>query len=85
MLRTCSHAACSGHLAILQWPRGQGCPWDIRMCAKAASGGHLAVLEWARALGCPYDEDLCNEAAENTGTYHEALEAWEIGSITIAH
>ena len=34
------------HLAILQWARQHGCPWDERTCSSAAYGGHLAVLQW---------------------------------------
>ena len=53
----CEGAAAYGHLAVLQWARAQGCPWDEETCVGAALGGHLAasdsVLQWARAQGCP--------------------------------
>ena len=50
---TCSAAARGGHLAVLQWARANGCPWDAWTCAYAARDGHLAVLGWALANGCP--------------------------------
>ena len=53
----------NGHLAVLQWARAQGCPWDESACAMAAGNGHLAVLQWARAQGCPWDEQTCAMAA----------------------
>ena len=46
-------AAYNGHLAVLQWARAQGCPWDENTCSCAAMDGHLAVLQWAQAQGCP--------------------------------
>ena len=50
---TCEKAAENGHLAVLQWARTQGCPWNRATLSKAAKNGHLAVLQWARAQGCP--------------------------------
>ena len=35
----------NGHLAVLQWARAQGCPWDESTCLWAAENGHLAVLQ----------------------------------------
>lgn len=37
----CVHAAFGGHLAVLQWARAHGCPWDERTCTAAWLGGHL--------------------------------------------
>ena len=56
-----------GHLAVLEWARANGCPWDVFTCAFAAEGGHLAVLQWARTNGCPCDVDFCILLAENHG------------------
>ena len=50
---TCANAAEDGQLAVLQWARANGCPWNEDTCAFAARGGQLVVLEWARANGCP--------------------------------
>ena len=41
----CEYAASGGHLAVLQWARAQGCPWDEKTCSSAAENGHLAVLQ----------------------------------------
>jgi len=60
----CKVAAFHGHLAVLQWARAHGCPWDEKTCAYAARNGHLAVLQWARAHGCPWDEGTCAMAAQ---------------------
>jgi hypothetical protein len=47
----CASAAEGGHLAVLQWLRDNGCPWDVCTCSHAAMSGNLAVLQWARANG----------------------------------
>jgi len=48
-------AAHCGHLAVLQWARANGCPWDEEQtCRAAVNGGHLELLQWARANGCPF-------------------------------
>ena len=44
---TCCNSAAGGHLKVLQWVRGQGCPWDSITCCNAAAGGHLEVLQWS--------------------------------------
>ena len=61
----CEYSAKGGHLAVLQWARAQGRPWDAYTCAHAARGGHLEVLQWARANGCPWNEQTCAWAARN--------------------
>jgi len=43
--RICRYAAGNGHLAVLQWARAQGCPWDEWTCQVAAENGHLGVLQ----------------------------------------
>ena len=47
-------AAWGKQLAVLQWARAEGCPWDKKTCSYAAESGHLAVLRWAQAQGCPF-------------------------------
>ena len=42
-----------GHLAVLQWARANGCPWDRYTYRNAALGGHLEMLQWLCATGCP--------------------------------
>jgi hypothetical protein len=64
--------AARGWLALLQWARANGCPWDESTCAKAAEGGQLEVLRWARANGCPWDASTCMWAAE--GGHLEVLQ-----------
>jgi hypothetical protein len=39
-------AAENGHLAVLQWARSQGCPWNKQTNDAAEINGHRAVLEW---------------------------------------
>jgi hypothetical protein len=40
-------AARGGHLAVLQWARQNGCPFDCLACGTAAAqGGHLETLQW---------------------------------------
>jgi hypothetical protein len=65
--------AVKGWLALLQWARSNGCPWDEQACASAARRGHLGVLQWARANGCPWDEWTCADAAEGG---HLAVLQW---------
>jgi hypothetical protein len=69
----CAAAAGNGHLAVLQWARANGCPWDIFTCRAAIRGGHLAVLQWLRANGCSWDERACAYAAEGG---HLAVLQW---------
>ena len=52
-----------GRVAVLQWARAYGCPWNERTCAAAAKGGHFEVLQRARAHGCPWDALTCTNAA----------------------
>ena len=48
----CLYAGKGGQLEMLQWARGNGCPWDKWTCAWAAKGGHFKMLQWARENGC---------------------------------
>ena len=47
--QTCTGAAMSGHLEVVQWACANSCPWDEMTCAGAAMRGHLEVLQWLRA------------------------------------
>ena len=47
-------AAGSGNLELVQWMRGEGCPWDFFTCFWAVINGHVEVLRWARENGCPW-------------------------------
>ena len=38
---TCAMAAMGGHLQVLQWLRGEGCPWDHWTCHHAVDKGHV--------------------------------------------
>ena len=60
---TCFWAAKHGHLEVLKFARGVGCPWNADTCTAAAMNGHLEVLQWARENGCPWDEKTCTAAA----------------------
>ena len=51
----CPAAARRGRLEVLQWARGQGCPWDANTCSYAAEGGHLSTLQWLKEHGCPWN------------------------------
>lgn len=63
---TCYGTARCGHLAVLQWARQQGCPWDATTCQGAAFGGHLAMLQWLRQQGCLWDREDCRNIAPPT-------------------
>ena len=41
-------APAGGHLAVLQWAREHGCPWDSLTRLNAAVHGQLEVLQWMR-------------------------------------
>ena len=58
----CAAAASGGHLEVLQWARGHGCPWDILTCTYAAEGGHFEVLKWARERNCPWNQEVSGKA-----------------------
>ena len=71
---TCARAAEGGHLHVLKWARGHGCPWgniadeSPRDCAAlAARGGHLELVKWLwePEHGFDWDEEwTCASAAE---------------------
>ena len=51
-------ANAASSVALLQWARAQGCPWNEATCEAAARGGHLQTLQWARAQGCPCGPEM---------------------------
>ena len=60
-------AAKSGNLGLVQWLRGEGCPWDWETCDRAVDNGHVEVLRWVRANGCPWRAYTRAEAAAKLG------------------
>lgn len=67
---TCRHAAEHGHLHVLEWAQGNGCPiWDCAAIA-AAHGGQLHVLQWLAARGCNVDRELAQVVARHRGHDH---------------
>lgn len=63
-----------GHLAVLQWARENGCPWDEHTCSAAVSAGQLAVLQWARQKGCPWNKRDCLQSARRRR--YSTVAAW---------
>ena len=61
------NAASSGNLELLQWLRGEGCPWNEDTCLFAVIDGHVEVLRWARENGCPWYAFTRDQAAEKLG------------------
>jgi len=56
-----SGAAGGGHIAVLEWLKGEkDLAWNWRTCCEAARGGHLDVLKWLRSQDPP--APLCSEA-----------------------
>ena len=62
-----AEAAGSGNLELVQWLRGEGCPWDWRTCLYAVAKGHVEVLRWARENGCPWTASTRDRAAAELG------------------
>ena len=60
-------AVSSGNLGLVQWLRGEGCPWDWNTCFRAVHFGHVEVLRWARANGCSWDTWVRDRAAAELG------------------
>ena len=60
-------AARSGNLELVQFLRGEGCPWSCLTCWYAVDQGHVEVLRWARENGCPWYADVRDWAAEKLG------------------
>ena len=53
-------AAAGGHLEVLTWLHGTGCPWDEMTCRAAAARGHLDVVKWLHNTGCPWGSYTCD-------------------------
>merc|ERR1712091_309171 len=60
-------AAWSGNLELVQWLRGEGCPWNSWTCENAVEQGHVEVLRWARENGCEWDTETILMAAAEFG------------------
>ena len=65
--RVMRSAARSGNLELVQWLRGEGCPWNLLTCVHAINKGHVEVLRWARENGCPWDAETRYLAAAELG------------------
>ncbi|CAB9496674.1 ankyrin repeat protein [Seminavis robusta] len=61
----CTAIAKIGNIAVMQWARQKGFPWNEDTCARAAENGHLEMLQWLREKGCPWNEYACLSAAAN--------------------
>ena len=62
-----AYAASGSNLELVQWLRGEGCPWDAETCFRAVDFGHVEVLRWARENGCPWTAVTRDKAAEKFG------------------
>ena len=60
-------AAKGGNLELVQWLRGEGCPWDIDTCFWAVKQGHVEMLRWVRENGCPWTAETRDRAAAELG------------------
>ena len=69
-------AAWGGNLELVQWLRGEGCPWDYLTCANAADKGHVEVLRWARENGCPWTAQTRDWAAAMLGYTDDLGNLW---------
>ena len=71
--RTCTFAACRGHLAVLEHAVDAGCPFDIHtLLVLGATCGHSHVLRWLDARFPDYpektDEQMKGELFEAAGS-----------------
>ena len=60
-------AARSGNLELVQWLRGEGCPWDEDTCYWAILYSRVEVLRWVRENGCPWTAYTLERAGEELG------------------
>ena len=60
-------AAGSGNLELVQYLRGEGCPWSYNACDWAVHDGHVEVLRWAREDGCQWGAATRDRAAAELG------------------
>lgn len=70
-------AAFGGHLHVLKWAKGMGCPnWNEEyICDYAVRGGNIEVLHWLRANGCPWNASVLATALE---TGNDEIFDWAI-------
>ena len=60
-------AAKSANLELVEWLRGNGCPWDKWTCYYAVGSGRVEVLRWAREHGCEWDAATRRSARRKLG------------------
>ena len=60
-------AAGSGNPELVQWLRGNGCPWSSYTCYWAVDQGHVETLRWARENDCPWNAATRDKAAAELG------------------
>ena len=65
--RVMEWAARSGNLELVQWLRGEGCPWSYLTCIYAIDQGHVEMLRWARENGAPMTAATRDLAAAKLG------------------
>jgi hypothetical protein len=69
-------AAANNQLAVIQYLRAEGCPWDTSACTAAAGYGSMyntnaqsdrcETLQWLHENGCPWNiADVHEKAAQN--------------------
>jgi len=62
--RTCSGAAHTEPLDILQYARAHECPWNASTTLAAVYKGNLEILQWCNDNGCPFPKNVCRIACE---------------------
>ena len=66
---TCRSAIHGGHLEVLKWALGEGCPWVVVNAATIdvdfETGGNEEMLSWMLEEGLIYDSDPENQHDEN--------------------
>jgi hypothetical protein len=60
--RVAQKAAYRGDIAMLEWMRGEGCPFDL-VAISAAYAGKTHVLDWMVERGFEIDPGICENAA----------------------
>ena len=65
--RVMAKAAMSGNFELVQWLRGEGCPWSYNTCSQAVAYSRVEVLRWARENGCPWSASTRDRAAAELG------------------
>lgn len=71
MEESCTAAAASGRLDILEWLRSgtDPCPWSTKTINQAVRKGHFELFKWAVQNHCPIDE-TARLFAEDGGQEH---------------